>query len=215
MNRSLLASSLLIVALASSALADSPPFPAPAPAAPVTTQPAAVPAAPAVAPTPTIASTTAQYEGQFLGFVLDKAKTYSGKAEDVIGKAVDAAEVEAKPLMEQYLTWCFLHNALDIGLPVLFFLPFSIIFYRSVKRWTSIVFDPANSRDNDGRYPWIPTAAGPLYGSIWGAIICGTGTAVSGIFVLCNLDGIYQMVEIRFAPHVFLVQQVLNLLHNQ
>ena len=60
---------------------------------------------------------------QFLSFVLSKAEKYSEKAEEGIGKAVDAIATETPKVIEEFLIWrAWKHGMIGFGCLGLFFL---------------------------------------------------------------------------------------------
>ena len=73
-----------------------------------------------------------QTRDAFLSFTLDKAKDYTGKAEAVINKAIDATEREAPLLIKEYLHWKLAYN-LTYGLLPLFALIACVILF--IKQW--------------------------------------------------------------------------------
>lgn len=64
-------------------------------------------------PAKTAVVASAAYKDPFLNMLFEKTKQYTGKAEDVIGKAVDAVSTEAPKLAEEYLRWRFWYHAIS------------------------------------------------------------------------------------------------------
>ena len=157
-----------------------------------------------------LTNTPANYQDQFLAFALQKAEKYSGKVEDAIGAAVDAAQKEAPELARQFLVWRFVKSALDIGVPAGMFLAFFVVGTVSFYRWMDFYKDPAR---HDRRGYWTVQAYAKAWKVVPFSIIGILGTFGCFINTMVNIPALYTMAEIKYAPHVYLVEQVAALLH--
>lgn len=131
------------------------------------------------------------YKDAFLSFALEKAKTYSDKAEVAVGKAVDYTVKEAPEVAKEYLTWRAWYHGLHFLFPVLGSIILAIVFLLCFRKATW---------DNDGP-------------SVYDILTIVTG--VSNIFmftaVCLNIDHLYSFVQINVAPRVYMIEQVMHL----
>jgi len=155
----------------------------PAPAAPVVADPVATKAAP---------PSFAESRDAFLAFALDKAKTYTGKAEEVATKAVDTAIKEAGPTAIEFLRWRAWYHGLHVVLPLV-----GALFYFGIWGYWMRRAYKASAFDSWG----IPLAMG---GGTLGIFIC-VGVCVS------IADHLYPFVQILTAPRIYIIEQVLHL----
>jgi ABC-type multidrug transport system fused ATPase/permease subunit len=130
---------------------------------------------------------------EFMRFALDKAKQYTGTAEQVVGKTVDLVQKEAPETVEQFLKWRFVRAVLGIGIPLSIFLLASIT--------TGILFRVSKNTWEGG--PCLTNIA-----AIVGVVI----TLFSLIGSLASMDNVFEAIQIHVAPRIYLIEELGKLL---
>lgn len=152
-----------------------------------------VEATPAAKP-PTVEAT----RDAFLSFVLDKAKTYTDKAEVAAGKAIDLITKESPLVVAEFLTWRAWMHGLK-GLFPLVVLAGGLILMNF--HWGRYEFD--------GCYGQELIKGTQL--NVAGFIVGSIGGLVSAlIFMTDGISHLLDLVQLFVAPRIYLVEQVLH-----
>lgn len=167
-------------------------------------------------PAPPAQEQLSSVKDEFLRFTLDKAQKYSGKLESGIGAAVDEAQKQAPELAKEFLLWRFLLAASDVGIPLILALISIWAAIGGAKGWIRVWKEAdvaANARADGRRYPeW----AGSEYLKCWRYGPLAIGGALASIitlgFTVGNLGAIGTMIEIYFAPRIYIADQILSLI---
>lgn len=176
--------------------------------APVTTSAAAAPPA---------SVQLASVKDEFLRFTLQKAEKYSGKLENGIGAAVDEARKQAPELAKEFLLWRFLVAASNFMVPLVLMLIFIWVSKAHTTGWCKAwkeanVAAAARAADRYGRHDWM----GDEYLKCWRygpiALLSGVGVAISLGITIANLGSLSTMIEIYFAPRIYIADQLLQLI---
>lgn len=139
------------------------------------------------------ATVTTKASDELLRFILDKAKLYSGKVEDTLGKGIDLAEKEAPETVRQYLVWGMWKNALMFAFPLVSFVVFSILCVIGM-----------NKSKGKWQNPGIVNIC---------TIVCGFLAVIFFSFTLINIDCLFNIVQIHLAPRIYILEQLRDLLH--
>ncbi len=118
--------------------------------------------------------------------MLEKAQKYSGKTEDVLGKAIDSAAKEAPEVVHEYLIWNFIQDGLYFVIP---FLVGSLLF--------GISFFLYKKKIGEELYSFF--------------VVFGGASFFASLIAFCFNIG--EMVQIVVAPRIYILTQILNILH--
>lgn len=129
-----------------------------------------------------------------LTFIMDKVEKYSEKAETAIGKAVDVAMQEARPLMEEFLLWRAVQNGFKFALPFSFFLFFIILLFSTAQKGISNFDDRELNK----------------YG--FGFVVGCAGSIISLLITLFHTSNLLTFIQIQVAPRVYLLEEVMRLM---
>lgn len=138
------------------------------------------------------------YTDAFLGLALEKAKLYSGKAEDAIGKGVDIAMEEAKPTAVEFLRWRAWSHGIKTLFPPLFLGMFIAL---QLWQWPRFEFS-YNERLIKGTELNVVASV-----VAWvGIATCSIGTLVFSI------PNFMSLIQLWVAPRIYVIEQVIELM---
>lgn len=126
---------------------------------------------------------------EFMRFALDKAKQYTGTAEQVVGKTVDLVQKEAPETVEQFLKWRFFQHMAYFLIPVSATILCTAAFLFCW--WAKIKWD-----DNWG-------IGIPIFGAFGFFAI---------MFSLCEIGDLLKAIQIYVAPRIYLIEELGKLL---
>lgn len=130
----------------------------------------------------------------FEAFILEKAKQYTGKAEEAIEKAVEIAEEEAPQVVREFLIWRAWFHGTNLFFGSVFFVVF--LFYFS---WSFKNIEPSRySRWNKTETHMVISSAGLFFSSI-GALTFWT-------------TNIFPFIQVIVAPRVYILEEVMKVL---
>lgn len=172
---------------------------APTPIAPPVAPQAVAPAAPKDA-----APAWTTTRDSFLAFALDKAKSYTGKAEEAVSKAVDVASTEAPVLFKEWITWRIWYHALHVVLPLLMIAVCMLVAYLANRkaRWD---YGPDNLRA-------VLTIVGWTLSIIFSVFWFFSALVNDPPNTRDREQGhLYSLVQVCAAPRVYTIEQVAHL----
>lgn len=147
----------------------------------------------AAAPVTNQSTELAKTGNEALRFILTKAKEYTGKVEDGIGKAVDVAQREIGPTVEQFLRWRLWRHgiyAFSTLFGYLLILGAYAWFWRYSKTWHDD-FDQ-------------------VCGRLVGTVVAGLMISIS--FSTTCLPNLLSFIQILVAPRIYLIESVSQLI---
>lgn len=167
---------------------------------------AALDAAKAVAnPAPTLAPVISKGD-EVLGFILKKAETYSDALEVGIGKAVDFAKEESPVLIGQWLKWRAYQAIWNIAFPALVAIVLSTVAILSVRTLRPKIKAYEESTDSYDDDPSVCRAF-MWFGAVMMTVIPWFSTIVA------TYHNVPTLIQIHVAPHVYLVEEAMKLVH--
>lgn len=138
------------------------------------------------------------YTDAFLSLALDKAKLYSGKAEDAIGKGVDIAMEEAKPTAMEFLRW----RAWSHGIKALF-PPVLLVLFVALQLWQWPRFEFGYHED---------LIKGTVL-NVVASIVAWVGIGVCSIMtIVVSFPNLMDFIQLWVAPRIYVIEQVIGLM---
>lgn len=135
----------------------------------------------------------------FLAFVLEKAQTYTDKAETAISKAVDVVTAETPQLVREFLIWRMWMHGIKGIFPLVLGVLFFVLFYKQYHNW---------GMDQHHAYFVKGNELNVVF-----TIVGGIGASTSALIFACHgISQLMNFVQILIAPRVYVVEQVIGLL---
>ncbi len=139
------------------------------------------------------ATELAKTGNEALRFMLDRAKSYTGKIEDGVGKAVDITIKEAPETVRQFLVWrAWKHGvsaAISMACILMFWAAYTYLWFAS-RKW-----------DDGNKLP----ARGLLF-----CVLMFVTMMIGDIG--CVKSNALSLVQIKFAPRIYLIEELTKLI---
>ncbi len=137
-------------------------------------------------------SELAKTGNEALRFMLDRAKSYTGKIEDGVAKAVDVAQQEAPETIRQFLVWRAWKHGLSYAIQLLLTLALGIVSYLGYKKsdWNS--------------YSMTAGCVMTIVTLVF-SVFCFAATLIA-------TNQLLSLIQIWVAPRIYLIEEVTKLI---
>jgi hypothetical protein len=131
---------------------------------------------------------------EFLSFILEKAKDYTEKGEQAIGKAVDAVTSETPDIMRQFIVWRACMHGIKFFAALIVIGIIIVTYYKVV------------------RFLWRQEGYDAEMGAPMFAVL-GGGAGLAGIIIMGTvfINNLLPFVQCLVAPKIYIIEQVINL----
>lgn len=134
----------------------------------------------------------------FISFVLDKAKTYTDKAEIAVSKAVDVVSSEAPLLVSEFLRWRVWMHGMSFFIPFVLMCCGFFMFFNFFDRWK---MQPYGDALKEGEVS-----------DVVATVVFGALFLINVIISIVSIGHLMSFVQVLVAPRVYLVEEVIKVL---
>jgi len=141
----------------------------------------------------------------FLAFALEKAKTYTDKAEVAVSKAVDVVGEEAPVAMKEFLIWrAWMHGIKAIS-PVVVLTFGLFLFFGNILKWTTTEIRPGSYHSET---ILVKGTEKEVILTVLGGVL-----SLSGLVSFCvlSISNIMSFIQVIVAPRIYIIEQVMGM----